>query len=521
MPEGAGKKPKRNISDQEISLIKAMLCRGMGKTAIQAYFTHPDRPVNYGRITNIEQGTYGPGVVAASDGELDKFLEGWRDKGDVPSQTVAEASVDLSALTPVDPRRLESLFEKVDGGKFALRGVETDGVECKQSFQGPGNDRLLRATAALANNRGGYVLFGVEDASGLLVGLRDDRFKNLDPNQFSQAFRAAMEPCPRFEIGTIELNGARVGAVYVHAEPDSPIIATKDENTFKAGVIYYRYPGESRAISGADFRRILTARDRRARQEAGEMAKRVIELGSDAALLDFRSGQIDGRTGSLFVSPDLLNKLQFIREGEFVQKDGATALRLIGDVQVASAPAETLIREKIVRAGITDRDVLGNFLRQEAVQFPAEYVLHSCHSNKHWLPIFYYVKLAGRPLDDIVDAIQQEEGPLPLAKGRLIDRLKGRVSAKTSPSTASRQIIKAIEAGNLPAPNTMGEVRKQATAIQGWSDQTRPLPDLLSIVEALRAKARSLQPTGDIGSEIRRAAAWLDELYFKAADPSA
>src|SRR5690349_4727342 len=100
------KKSKRSIADQEISLIKAMLNRGMEKTTIQAYFTHPDRPVNYGRITNIEQGSYGPELVPASDVELEKFLEGWRAKDDAATQGLAETLVDLSALSPVDPKRL-------------------------------------------------------------------------------------------------------------------------------------------------------------------------------------------------------------------------------------------------------------------------------------------------------------------------------------------------------------------------------------------------------------------------------
>ena len=44
---------KRSITDEEIALIKGLLARNIEKTKIQAYFTHPDRPVNFGRVTNI------------------------------------------------------------------------------------------------------------------------------------------------------------------------------------------------------------------------------------------------------------------------------------------------------------------------------------------------------------------------------------------------------------------------------------------------------------------------------------
>jgi hypothetical protein len=476
--------------------------------------------VNYGRITNIEQGSYGPAVVAADDAELDKYLEEWRKKRDVSAQSVAEQVVDLSSLSPVAPKRLAALFEEGDDGRHVLRGGETDTIECKQSFHSPLHDGLLRAVAALANHRGGYILYGVENATGVLLGLKDDRFKNTDPNAFAQSVRGAMEPCPRIELGTAQLGGALLGALYVHAELEGPVIATKDRDNYKNGVVYYRYPGESRAIAGADFRRLLAARDRRARQEAAELARRVVELGADAALLDHKSGQIVGRTGSLFVGPDLLQKMQFIREGEFVQKDGAAALRVIGDVTVAHAPADVLVREKIIRQGITDYAVLDNFLRQEQVQHPAAYILHSCHSNKKWLPVFFYAQQTGRPVEEIVELAKTEDTTYTVIRGALLDRLAARLSAHTKPSHASAAIIRQIVDGTLPPPSTLADIRKQAIAIQGWTDRNFELAKLLEVLGTLRERVKKLSRDADRSSEIRKAASWLDELYFRDANPS-
>lgn len=519
MAEVAAKKSRRTISDEEIALIKAMLRRGMDKTTIQSYFTHPDRPVNYGRITNIEQGTYGPDIVAAEDAELDKYLEEWRRRRDVSAQSVAEQALDLSSLGPVDPRRLVALFDRGDDGRYVLRGGETDEIECKQTFHGPGHDRLLRAVAALANNKGGYIFYGVENATSILVGLKDDRLKNTDPNQFTQSIRSAMEPCPRFDIGTADLSGAKLGAIYVHAEAEAPVISTKDLDSFKAGVVYYRYSGESRAIAGPDFRRLLAARDRRARQEAAELARRVVELGTDAALLDLKSGQIEGRTGSLYVSPELLQKMQFIREGEFVQKDGAAALRVVGDVKVANSSADVLIREKIVRHGITDYAVLDNFLRQEQVQHPAAYILHSCHTNKKWLPIFFYARQTGRPVEEITELARTEDTTHTVIRGALLDRLAGRLSAHTKPSQASAATILQVVQGTLPPPTSLADIRKQAIAIQGWTDRSFDLTKLLSVLGTMREKVKELSQDADRSSEIRKAASWLDELYFRDTSP--
>src|SRR5262249_38623678 len=161
-----------------------------------------------------------------------------------------------------------------------------------QGFHGPNQDRVLRAVAALANNRGGYILFGVGDDPCEIIGLKDDRFTNLDPSRYSMTFRSAMEPVPKFEVGHILWEGKLVGALHIHAQPEGPVIATKDEGSYRAGMIYYRYPGESRAIGGAEFRRILAERERRVRTEAAEVARRTIELGDEAGIIDLGSGRI-------------------------------------------------------------------------------------------------------------------------------------------------------------------------------------------------------------------------------------
>jgi hypothetical protein len=100
----SAKPSRRSISDQEIALIRAMLRRGIDKTTIQAYFTHPDRRVNFGRITNIERDTYGRGIVAATDDELDNFLEGWRTHVARPSRIWLKPQSISRCFRPSIPR---------------------------------------------------------------------------------------------------------------------------------------------------------------------------------------------------------------------------------------------------------------------------------------------------------------------------------------------------------------------------------------------------------------------------------
>lgn len=505
---------RRSISDEEIALIRAMLKRGIGKTAIQAYFTHPDRPVNFGRITNIEEGKYGRGIVEATEEELDKFLENWRSARGAPIQIVAEAAVDFSKLSPVDPTRLLALFEQPLDKPPRLRDGETEELECKLSFHGPNNEKVLKAIAALANTRGGHILFGVQDDAAEIVGMKDERFTALDVNAFSMAFRSAMEPMPRFEIGHLRWKDRLVGAIYVYPEPDRPVIATKDVGTYRAGMIYYRYPGESRAIGGAEFRSILAERERKARIDAAETARRVIELGGNGAVLDLQTGKVEGRSAGFYLSSELLPKIQFIREGQFSENHGATTLRLVGDVHVVGEEKKEIVRERIVRQGITDADVLRNFLEQEAIEFPAEYIVHSCHTHKRYLPVFYYARQAKLSKQELIDVVAREETSLSGVKSILMDRIQGRVSARKPVTTASQRLVATISEDPVPPLKTSSEVIKLAQALQSFDDRSVSLDCVLLALKHLVSAARSLGWL-DPGSEVRRAAAWIDEFYFR------
>lgn len=73
---------------------------------------------------------------------------------------------------------------------------------------------------------------------------------------------------------------------------------------------------------------------------------------ANAAILDTERAMIEkDDTRILVVDEALASKLKFIREGEFVEKDGATALKLVGDitpvdrVEVVQRVKENLIKD--------------------------------------------------------------------------------------------------------------------------------------------------------------------------------
>src|SRR5690242_8021307 len=127
--------PKRSISDKEISLIKAMLARGMKNKDIQFFFNRPDRPVNSGRITGIRNGTYSTakGIPASSAAEVDAFIKGHASGSNVGAVVVPIAKGETPS-SPISPEVLMRLFAEGKEGCWRLRSGESEQHECKTSF---------------------------------------------------------------------------------------------------------------------------------------------------------------------------------------------------------------------------------------------------------------------------------------------------------------------------------------------------------------------------------------------------
>jgi hypothetical protein len=495
-------KRKRSISDFEISLVKAMIEAKFEKQKIQAYFTNPDRPVNFGRIADIESGKYGGSIRKASQQELQEFLASW--------EKPQAMHVAREIGSPVEKSRLQKLFERKGRDWFVKLG-ETEEVECKNSFQLSGNGKLFRAVAAMANNRGGHILFGVKNEELEVVGLKDRRFVETDPNAFSQVLRSVMEPLPRFEVGYIDLEEKLVGAIYVYKEVDMPVIGTKDEQNFREGTIYYRYPGESRAIRPAEYRKLLSARDNRIRQENVNAIQRVVELGDRAAVLDLESGKVEGASNSLLIDESLLSKIQFIRHGEFDEIAGAPALRLIGDVTATGS-----VGERIVRENIEEADVLRNFVLQEPVALPLHYVLRSLTTPKKWLPIFYYIQRSGKTVEEIEADIEARDGAYVASKRQLLERVKDIRKPFTPPTSRIKSVLDEIVSGKYQKPKSGAEAVRVAMALTGLPSASLELAKIMQILrDTIEVTRADKSAKVAMWSYIYKAAAQIDYLYFR------
>jgi len=517
----------RSITEAEIALIRRMTERNMKNKDIQFLFNRPDRAVNSGRISEIRDKKYGQHVPAATDAEVDAFILSRSSAALQPSISVfvTPPSEPISPPGPLDHNRIRALFEQDEFGVFRLTGGETNMHECKLNFGLKQSHTWVRAIAALANNHGGYIFFGVHDLdtagkaaankSHAAIGMTGEAFQKADPAEVTRQIKGVLDPTPTVGTTHLTIGAAIIGVMHVEQHPSRPVIVRSgDGNTLKEGDIFYRYPGRSERIKYSDLRTILDERDKVARTEIMPLIERLLALGPSRALIaDLELGKLQDGKQAIMIDPALLDQIKFIREGEFSEKEGAPALRLIGNV---TADGTTVGPTRIVRANVTSDAVLRNFLQGEPVHEPWQYVQHAAHSNREWLPIWYYILAAGVSVDDAIERLKSEPASMPSHRDGAVAQLKGSRNAYKAHGGKPKQLIENFKMGIIAEPPTDSDAHKFALAVQGLPEGVDDLIRFRDLLLLCYERANTGSPRQkNLHSAIFRAACRLDELFYK------
>jgi hypothetical protein len=221
-----------------------------------------------------------------------------------------------------------------------LHHREGQELEFKEQFSLSGLAEYFRDFAAFANNRGGYLIFGVTDRPRTATGLSAksiDQFEKIDPERITGYLLEIFSGDIRWHQDLVEFNKKQFGAFLIEEAAQKPIIAKKDEGKDQAirnGAIYYRYGGRTQKIQHSELERMI---DRRVEQNNAHWLDLMSKIGragpANAAVLDTEKGLIEKDDARILVlDEELAGKIKFIKEGQFSEKKGATTLKLVGDV---------------------------------------------------------------------------------------------------------------------------------------------------------------------------------------------
>ncbi len=228
-----------------------------------------------------------------------------------------------------------SEFKFQINSKGYLVNRESFDLEYKQSFHfGDSLIEYVRSMVGMANNRGGKIIFGIQDSPRKPIGLKNDKFATVDTTKINNVVSEYFSHEFDWELTSIEFNKLEFGIIEIKESENKPIVCKKTKQKFvREGAIYYRYRGETKEISYPELANILDKEKEKERKLWMSHIQKISDIGpQNVQFLDTYKGEINVGNEKILIDKSLLDQIKFVKEGQFVEKDGAPALTLAGEI---------------------------------------------------------------------------------------------------------------------------------------------------------------------------------------------
>ena len=387
----------------------------------------------------------------------------------------------LRAIFRIDPTHPDRLVSR-----------ESSWLEFKQAFNWNNNAKYAKTMAAFANNRGGYIVFGVGNKPRKLLGLTNERFNDVDPAEISGFLNSVLSPEIDWDRHIHKIGDKQFGLLYVWESSDKPVVAVRNAGSdVKEAEIYYRYHGRSERIKYSELRRLLE--EKRASEEElwlqhiSQIAKIGIE---DVAILDLQSGKARAGGGTVLIDDSLVPQLRRIA-AKPTDEQRSAELRIEGKIIPSGfiRPVREVPKAMVISSG----DIIRAFLRQERVASPEQFIRQICFESTGYLPVYYFATLAGLNLARLEELVDQTTSRKP-SKTKLLERVRGpddyscTIPNNSSAETrAKRAWLERIERQNIDLRVSDRELRRFLRTIctldAGQIDIDYLFPLLLAVFE--------------------------------------
>lgn len=225
--------------------------------------------------------------------------------------------------------------------KGYLKKRESANLEYKQNFQkGDNLLKYLKTLVGMANNKGGIIVFGVQDSPHIPSGMSTNKFHEIDPKEIDSRLRDFFAPILKWRTEIIEKDfseGKRTfGFLIVEESEEKPVVCKKSkDNILREGAIYYRYRGETKEIEYPELKSLLDKEREKERILWIKHIQKIALVGPrQINILDRYNGEITYGDKRVLIDKSLVDQLNFIQEGHFTEKEGEgiPTLKLVGTI---------------------------------------------------------------------------------------------------------------------------------------------------------------------------------------------
>lgn len=212
-------------------------------------------------------------------------------------------------------------------------------LEFKESFTR--NVRTyIKSVCAFANNKGGCIVFGVKDKPRIPNGLNDfNKFNDYDSKDFATEIQNCLSIYIDFEFSYFEQNindnFKKFGVIKIKELDQKPVICKISDNSHKLreGAIYFRYSAKSEEIKAQDLIRLIQIEKDKEKELWIKNIQKMAQIGVRNSGLFSYDGEIFAGERKVIIDKDIIDKIKFIKEGHFTEREGTPALILKGEIQ--------------------------------------------------------------------------------------------------------------------------------------------------------------------------------------------
>lgn len=301
---------------------------------------------------------------------------------------------------------------------------ESTKIEFKESFNWANRSKYAKTMAAFSNAKGGHIIFGVTNSPREAKGLLSQKFENTDEEKITSYLNEHFSPEIKWNKETVTIRGKEFGLIYIFESENKPIVCTKNDRENKETDIYYRYNGRSERIKYPELKSILIQEREKEKLLWMDHISKIASIGADnIAMLDLNKGAFDVSGKNIFIDENILQEINFIKEGEFDEVKGAKTLKVIGEVkEVSGLP---VLPFKTKKEGIRTREIIEALLNGKLHEGTSarEYLDSLPYERSKFMPIYVFLEIGSISKEDAIKAFQNSDTTDTQQKKGLIERI--------------------------------------------------------------------------------------------------
>jgi hypothetical protein len=280
---------------------------------------------------------------------------------------------------------LDNFFAVADEQNI-LKRRESHCIEFKGKFDWSAEKaraNYCKSLCAFSNNKGGALIFGVEDSPHKIVGIQD--YEKTDDADITNYLNELFTPSINFERREFNFRGMTLGILYAFKNKNRPIICNKDSSKTNSSDIYYRYGAKSSKIKAGDLIKLIEDVKREESERWMTLLENIGEIGiENTHLLNSMSGEIISDNNTFLLDESLLNQIKIIDKYS-IQKDGEPAVKIIGNIPELARVIKT-------NTNIYEEDIYKSYLNDISIATNEDLIKFICQRNTAYYPFYFLLK---------------------------------------------------------------------------------------------------------------------------------